>query len=215
MKTVVFSDTHLSDLFDAKKCEFLKHLINNADRVIINGDFWDGHIITFDTFVKSPWSQLFPLLKSKKTVYVHGNHDRKEFCDSRVNLFSVEQHSSYRLNDSSSLFSFEHGNHTLPSIDERLPLPESFFSAGTKAYTFIEGIITRRIRKSTRFWGKLLNNRLKKSKNNGNFRVFGHTHFAEFDPVHKFAVTGFIQHGLAQYLLIENGAIRPVEEHYS
>lgn len=214
MKTIVFSDTHLSDKFEDKKYTFLKRLIESADRVIINGDFWDGHLISFETFVNSPWKQLFPLLLSKKTVCLYGNHDRREFCDERVGLYSVKQLNSYVLEGGRTSFVFEHGNTTLPSIDERLPLPEIIFTLSTRAYSSFEGFVTRRTKKSIRFWGVFLNSRLKRKKTNGHFAVYGHTHFAEFDPAHKFADTGFIQHGLAQYLLIDDGVITPREEWY-
>jgi predicted phosphodiesterase len=214
MKTLIFSDTHLSDRFEEGKFVFLKGLIERADRVIINGDFWDGHLVSFDTFLKSPWSGLFPLLKAKQTVYVYGNHDRKEFCDGRETLFSVSQCARFELVDHGTAYVFEHGNHVLPSIDERLPLPEPVFTLSTRVYTAIEKFITQRTKKTTRFWGKFINDSLKKRNRNSHFAVFGHTHFAEFDAPRKFAVTGFIQHGLAQYLLIENGVISPHEENY-
>lgn len=214
MRTLVFSDTHLSDRFEEGKYAFLKKLIEQYDRVIINGDFWDGHLVTFDTFINSPWKGLFPLLKSKGTIYVYGNHDRREFSDERVNLFSASQHITYELKEKGRTYVFEHGNHTLPSIDERLPLPEAVFSFSTRLYTMVEKFITQKTKKTTRFWGAFLNNNLKKRNKNSHFAVFGHTHYAEFDPGHNFAVTGFIQHGLAQFLVIEDGVISAHTEWY-
>lgn len=66
MRVLVFSDTHLTKAFDDKKCEFLKKIISDSDQVIINGDFWDGYIISFDEFLKPEWACLFPPLKAKK-----------------------------------------------------------------------------------------------------------------------------------------------------
>lgn len=214
MKTLVFSDTHLSDRFEEKKLAFLASLIERADRVIINGDFWDGHIITFEEFINSPWKKLFSLLKSKQTVYIYGNHDRQEFSDSRVGAFSAIQANSYEYKDKGTSFFFEHGNHTLPSIDETLHLPRLCVKLSTKTYTRLERFITRRIRKTIRFWGRVLNGKLKKRKMNGSFSIYGHTHYAEFDPRNLFANTGFIQHGLAQYVFIENGRASAHEEWY-
>ncbi len=54
MKTLIFSDTHLTNKPDPKRMAFLKKIINEADRVIINGDFWDGVFISFDQFLSSP-----------------------------------------------------------------------------------------------------------------------------------------------------------------
>ncbi|KUK82735.1 MAG: Metallo-dependent phosphatase, partial [Microgenomates bacterium 39_6] len=87
MKTLIFSDTHLTDRLDPKKMAFLKKIINKADQVIINGDFWDGAFISFDQFLSSPWQELFSLLKKKQTIYIYGNHDKKERCGKGVSLF--------------------------------------------------------------------------------------------------------------------------------
>ena len=63
MKILVFSDTHLSSTFEEKKFNLLKEIISRADRVIINGDFWEGYLISFKEFLDSRWKELFPLLK--------------------------------------------------------------------------------------------------------------------------------------------------------
>ncbi len=83
MKTIVLSDTHLYEEFDEKKFNFLKRIISKVDRVIINGDFWDSYICSFSDFINSPWKKLFPLLKTKKTVYIYGNHDKKSLTDKK------------------------------------------------------------------------------------------------------------------------------------
>jgi predicted phosphodiesterase len=43
MKTIIFSDTHLTDQFDPELYKALENMIQEADQVIINGDFWDGY----------------------------------------------------------------------------------------------------------------------------------------------------------------------------
>lgn len=95
MKTLVFSDTHLTHKFDQKKFDFLHQIISDADKVIINGDFWDFWGTNFEKFFQSEWRHLFPLLKSKQTVYVCGNHDPlptnrallEQFCTQAVSEF--------------------------------------------------------------------------------------------------------------------------------
>lgn len=57
MKILVFSDIHLST-FDLKKYRFLKQIIHNSDRVIINGDFIDDWLISGEEFLKSKWRSL-------------------------------------------------------------------------------------------------------------------------------------------------------------
>src|SRR3990170_7877882 len=97
MKILVFSDSHLTDKFEEKKFDFLKKIIRQSDLVIINGDFWDGYLTTFSRFISSDWNKLFPLLKSKKTIYIYGNHDRESYIDRNAKLFSDLQTHSYRL----------------------------------------------------------------------------------------------------------------------
>jgi predicted phosphodiesterase len=88
MKILVISDVHLDNAFEKPKYRFLKKIIRRADRVIINGDFWDGYLVKFQQFIQSPWKSLFPLLKSKKTIYIYGNHDKKILSDKHTALFS-------------------------------------------------------------------------------------------------------------------------------
>src|SRR3990172_1424130 len=70
MKILVFSDSHLTDKFEEKKFYFLKKIIRQSDFVIINGDFWDGYLTTFNRFISSNWSKLFPLLKLNKILTI-------------------------------------------------------------------------------------------------------------------------------------------------
>jgi predicted phosphodiesterase len=44
--------------------------------------------------------------------------------------------------------------------------------------------------------------------------VCGHTHLAEFDEKNRFVNSGFINYGLAQYLILENNALTPHEHRY-
>ena len=88
MKILVISDVHLDNAFEKPKYRFLKKIIRRADRVIINGDFWDGYLVKFQQFIQSPWKSLFPLLKSKKTIYIYCNHDKKILSDKHTALFS-------------------------------------------------------------------------------------------------------------------------------
>lgn len=71
MKTLIFSDTHLTKKFDLKKFLFLKRIIESADQVIINGDFWDSWFSDFNGFLKSGWKDLFHSLKEKETIYIY------------------------------------------------------------------------------------------------------------------------------------------------
>jgi len=88
-KILLFSDSHLHPpIFKKAYFDRLVNLIEQADQVIINGDFWEGYFYSFDQFVNSKWNQLFPLLKQKHTIYLPGNHDLMSKLDKRTNLFS-------------------------------------------------------------------------------------------------------------------------------
>lgn len=215
MTILVFSDTHLTNRFNKKKFLFLSRIINKADKVIINGDFWDGHLTTFDHFITSKWIYLFKLLKKKKAIYIYGNHDRKEYSDHRVSSFSAIQASSYSLKFNNHRYYFEHGNAFLPSIDKKLRI---FSSSLIKILVFIENCFELPIQYLNIWFGGLIGNKRIKKKRNGEtkngFIVCGHTHYAEIDHKNKFLNTGFVKFGKASYLLIDNNGVRLQKESY-
>lgn len=219
MKILVFSDTHLRLPFEEKKFNFLKSIIQKADQVIINGDFWDGYIITFDQFINSPWKHLFPLLKKKKTIYVFGNHDKKIFIDKRVSFFSFYQTYHFQLKINGSFFNFEHGDQLSPAIDGILKIKKApsilqkllinFHDHMLQVYgkSFLNQFFTRR--------NKIIKKRIKNKLKKGEFLVCGHSHYPEVDEKNRFANSGTIGGGFASYLLIdEKGKIWLKEERY-
>lgn len=218
MKILVFSDTHLGSSFDEKKFHFLKNLIEKADKVIINGDLWEGYSMSFERFVNSPWKHLFPLLKRKKTIYLFGNHDKKLQSDERVSLFSDTQSNKYVYKPNGIAFVIEHGNRLWNAGDEGKKR-DKVVESTTIAVDLIEHIITRKLgKKMTKFLLQRFNNIIKKKataelQKNEVF-ICGHTHLAEYDKKNRFINTGIIRHGLAQYMIIEDGKIKIHEEWY-
>lgn len=219
MNILVFSDTHLSLPFEEKKFNFLKSIIKNADRVIINGDFWEGYFISFKHFMDSPWKHLFPLLKQKQAIYIFGNHDRKKFSDHDIKQFSVKHTDRYDLVVGNNTFIFEHGNRLLPL--ENINTNEIMAGAPGFITSFMEHIekfIVRTTGSKYQAGLKHLNSKIKtliKSElKKGEYYVCGHTHCAEVDHKNKFINTGMIKHGLGQYLLIKNGIMYPMQETY-
>ncbi|MGI5828520.1 MAG: metallophosphoesterase, partial [Patescibacteria group bacterium] len=143
MKTIVISDTHLTPHFEQKKFSYLEKIIKKSDQVIINGDFWDGYLCSFEEFTKSSWRKLFPLLKSKESVYLFGNHDPKKWATKKTNLFSKRQYSSLKISLNEFNLHIQHGNSIKPSIGERHPwvankltarLASTFLGVGVRCF---------------------------------------------------------------------------------
>lgn len=219
MKILIFSDTHLTNKFDEKKFTFLKKIISSTDRVVINGDFWDGYLTTFDKFINSKWRILFPLLLKKKTVYIYGNHDAKKLSDKRIRLFSIAQKEMYKIRVHNKTFIIEHGNRILPTFDqimEKIFNKIDFIVMPTIqivynllltifGYSFIDHYFSR--------YNKMLKKKLGKKVSNV-IRIFGHTHYPEIDLSSNFANTGANMFSYGQYLIINDGKISLYKERF-
>ncbi len=220
MKTLIFSDTHLTDSFNLRKYRLLKRLIEKADKVVINGDFWDGFSTTFDRFVTSEWQRLFPLLKKKQTVYIYGNHDAKRMSDDRVGLFSNLQTEKYVLKTNPKTYVIEHGDRITPSFETRLPRWRWLVVAINTVHEVLEGLFLRLVGQRFFNWslyGKYTRDMEKYVKDHSQKNlvlVCGHSHKAVFTPEKGFVNSGLIRHGLAQYLEIKDSKLELREERY-
>lgn len=216
---VAFSDTHLTPRFNRKKFNYLFNLVKGADRVAILGDFWDGHRCRFDQFVRSPWRHLFPLLKSKNTIYTYGNHDLEEWCDERVNLFSTQQAPAVDLQIGTLNLHFEHGHRIAPDLLTRNPGLLEVPFIGWANSIFLEAIPMilvgdRWIRLRSKPCVQLLKERARELSAHGQWLVCGHSHVAEMDPTIKYANSGLIGVGRAQFLRIDSYSIGLVKAGY-
>lgn len=209
MKYLVISDTHLTSTLNKQKMSLLIRIISDADRVIINGDFWEGKVITFEQFINSSWSELFSLLKEKHAVYLYGNHDPKHKSDDRVNRFSVIQGDRYEFSSGDKDFLLQHGHQYVP-----LESPFPFFSERTsiKISGFIHdavlGIFPTSI--MNKVFGRLNRSMIKKTRKivkTNQYFVCGHTHVPELNHDERFLNSGFIQSGYACYLTIDEGTV--------
>lgn len=223
MKTLIFSDTHLTTVFKKNKYEFLEKIISSVDRVIIAGDFWEGKLITFDEFVNSEWKKLFPLLKSKKTVYIFGNHDKRNYSDNRASLFSDKQCEAYELKSGSINFFIKHGDSKklkysfIKRVVKTTHMSEKFFTkyCHEKLEHMLVKILGRNI---LQILFNKYNTVLKTDEamrlNDHEILICGHTHAAMLDIKTHYANTGIIRHGIGQFITIENGKIELHEEKY-
>ena len=213
MSTLVFSDTHFTKKFYPRQFEALKKLISESDKIIINGDFWEGLGISFDDFLQSGWNKLFPLLKQKYTVYIYGNHDDKVFSDERVYQFCTKAVKEYYLDTPNQKYLFKHGHEFLfpkhtgdclnKQISEACTLHRKARLAvagfvqkvgfGLLGPRIIPAIINRIPTEVRATVGK-----------SGYLLVCGHTHRPQYVPKSNFLDVGFFNHGWANYLLINN-----------
>jgi len=216
MKTLIFSDSHLSKKFEQSKFDLLKKIISSADRVIINGDFWEGYNCTFKQFINSPWNKLFPLLKKRKTVYIYGNHDKKKYSNINVKLFSEVQVQKYKFRSGDKTFYLEHGDRLVPLWDDYLPRYPKLLNNFMDKIEWLMFKVFGKIHLYVFF--RLLNKRAKKlvrgKYKRNEYLVCGHTNFAEIDLKRNFINSGFIKHGIGQYLIVEDGEITAHEERY-
>ncbi len=209
MKTLVISDIHLGKRFDQKKLDFLYSLFSLYDEIVLNGDFWCYYSFDFNDFVNSKWNSLFPLLQKKNTVYVYGNHDRKDWCGQGVKLFSKKQVSSYSLQAGKRKFFIEHGDSHLSKFCSGNDALIKFFRKvnpvifelmdkfALNTYPFLDNTLP--------FLGnKFLKKHVVKKycKTPDSYYISGHTHYAEFDKNVRYINTGYIGNRLAQYLEI-------------
>ncbi len=211
MKVLVFSDTHLTDKFEEDKYLFIKGLLLGVDKVVVNGDFWDGYLTSFDKFINSDWKKLLKLLSDKDVVYVVGNHDKGSNFAGCVEV--------YLLKVGKNHYRIEHG--------DRLDKLSVFDKFGINPV--MKGIyrILKLFEKwGVRRWGKnflniiykgyneMLKNEIKKEIKRKEIYVCSHSHIAEIDVINRFVNTGMIDCGLGQYAVIDEDGPHLFEEKY-
>lgn len=209
MNTIVISDTHLTSKFDQRKFSFINKLIEQCDKLIVNGDFWSLYSCSFDEFINSRWQELFPLMLEKDTHYIYGNHDTPEYMDKRVSMFSTKQGYKTQVKNENYTYIIEHGHaffkHKSRSNKNFVLMNRKLRIDSLVRYP-IDSLIYKEYTKLS-FLRKYINNKIKlsleESFNERSFHVVGHTHFAEEDLSKNFINTGVIGFGLATYLFID------------
>lgn len=215
MKILIFSDSHLTHKFNQDLYDYISNLIKDVDQVIINGDFWDAYLTTFDKFINSEWKKLFPLLKKKNAIYIFGNHDKQKFMDHRYNLFSRKQNTFYEFKSGKRDFYVTHGHLISPSYDNILFFRNpSFvrFMYVVLIYLLQRIKILSRIHNIFEYRKNLeqlneLKNFTQKNKLDNQFFVFGHSHVPDLRISENFICLGPMQNKLGCYCLIDDGYI--------
>ncbi len=223
MKLLVFSDTHLTTSFDAAKFNALKEHISLADQVIINGDYWDGYVVDFERFISSRWQELFPILKAKQAIYIHGNHDRPEFADERVNLFSIDQKFEHRLKIGDVEYVFTHGHLLSAALDGGLHLSDKqvrshLYRWSSMAFSYLEGLTIKLFGSAILHFGGYHHRKMKRwirsNLTESQYLVCGHSHTAEIDHQNRLLNPGTFNHGLVSCLWIDETGVTPVRSRY-
>lgn len=198
-KYLIISDLHLSDKFEEAKYNKLVEIISQVDNVIINGDFWDGLLTTWDNFLQSKWNKLFPLLKEKNTVYIHGNHDPKKISDLRSILFANKDVNLLNININGNEYHIEHGNFiTNGKFENNLHYTNNILNRlSYKLQDYFHYLIRHIFLRYKRI-------KLKKySEKSNKINIFGHTHVGEIDLDKHYLNSGLFCHGHLEYLIIE------------
>ncbi len=194
MKTLIFSDTHLTSQFDAAKFSFLVNLFKRYDQLIVNGDFWDGYEVRFNKFIHSRWKDLFPYMKNK-TIYIYGNHDRHEWTK-QPELFSMAQYDRYSLQVGKKELIIEHGHKMAPSFDISYPKLSYVLSSFLSSRRFQFG-------RELRGWENMKMKRYAAEHLTANqILVCGHSHIPENNRKERYINTGTIDYGIATYISI-------------
>lgn len=228
MKTIVISDTHLTNKFNQRKYDFLSKIIESADKVIINGDFWDSWHTNFDKFLNSKWQELFPMLLEKSAIYIYGNHDPQHKNNSKTKQFSIKSESSYFLKIRDQLFFFTHGDDLIKNF--RPAIIKLYYLILKKTENLLVGKVFRKFVSDINTLSFFIfganrmtetriakhNNLLLKLQNKyqNQWLICGDTHCAEIDNDLLFGNSGSIEHGIGSYLVIEDNKISLIKEKY-
>lgn len=217
-RIVILSDCHLEKKFDRLQYNRLVDVLKSADQVIINGDLWYDKKISFDEFLHSKWSSLFPLLKQKHTIYVFGNHDMPLLSDSRILSFCREAAFGVKLTAGKLQFHIEHGHLLSTGLVRRVL---ELFEKHPRLLGFVTsplghisewglGSSSQRKKAITKKIHEEYKAKSKQFLSPNEYFVMGHTHLPEFDETEKYINLGRTHKGEFSYLVIQNNTIELV-----
>jgi predicted phosphodiesterase len=213
MRTIIISDTHLSNRFEEWKFDLLVRALKEADKVVLAGDFWDYLYTSFDSFLKSRWQELFPLLKERHAIYINGNHDPESLRDSRVSLFCDQMMESFCFTSGERAFYVVHGHQILGNLTVRYPQlgKIGFVKMLMKFCGWLTDSLPSKVMGRAYLTRQFLNGNermkvwQKENLDGKTFLICGHTHRQDLDS--NFANAGMIKNNLAQYLVVEDGVV--------
>lgn len=216
MKTLVFSDTHLSGVFDPLQFNHLIKIISKADRVIINGDFWNRCLYTFDQFVNSSGNCCFPCSKPViQSTSLATTTDKNGLIKESINsLFASARVFVLRMGPSNSV---THGDAIIPLYEDYI-LGRSLRFLCSRTWIRLEAIGIRLVGKRFSRVGAATNATLKtfakQRLDEDEILVCGHSHLPEYDLDNNFINLGLHRQGLGQYLMVDDHTVELLEETY-
>jgi len=205
MEYLVISDLHLTE-YNEKKFQYLKNLFEKYENIIINGDLWTSYYKDFNFFFNSKWNQLFPILKSKNSTYVEGNHDPFAATDERVSQICKEHKKEMVLVLGNEKYIIRHGH----TYFKKTPPYVKFVWKKLHLYNLrmvVEQFVADHFGRDLYevFYSKD-NTKIKTvkalSEEKDTWLLTGHTHVAEYNFKEKFVNTGFTNFGLATYAVL-------------
>ncbi len=216
-RVVIFSDSHFDSHFDEARFQQFREIIESADMVVINGDFWADKTITFNEFVNSEWKRLFPLLKQKKAFYIFGNHDMPAHSDQRIFEFCEQAGFSLKLSAGSIQLHIEHGHLrsgllvklVLTTFEMRPKLLQRLTSP-LEIVNYLDTYLFKKTRKH--ILGHLNHSFKHQWKNISEYLVMGHTHIPELDHEHHYLNVGLTHNGFFSYAVIQNNQIQLISQ---
>ncbi|QQG50329.1 MAG: metallophosphoesterase [Candidatus Berkelbacteria bacterium] len=212
-KVVIISDLHLGKKFNEIKFAQINSAVSPADKLIINGDLWEGFAYTLEEFLTFDWRKLFGLFKNKEAVYLYGNHDREYKNDSRTNEFSVLTSNEYDFIQNGVTFHVRHGDKLAPTLDMRLPRIAYFYWFYEIAVK-IERFCIQNFGKPFLHIYRKDNEKMIAWKNTNlpkeHWLICAHSHLAVVDKENHFANSGIFEPPVATYLVVENGEVSVV-----
>ena len=214
-RIIVLSDCHLNSRFDEAVFKKFKKIIQKADCIVINGDFWADSAGSFDAFMKSEWKKLFPLLKAKNTYYVFGNHDMPILSDERIQQFSTWAGFRLKIKAGNILLHIEHG-HLLSGNFVRKILTmyqkhPKLLKYSTLPFGIGEDVVRYFAAKTNSGVLKKLNTEFKVRRhavsNKNEYFLMGHTHAPEFDGEARYVNSGLTHNGHFDYIEVYENKI--------
>ncbi len=156
-------------------------------------------------------------------MYLFGNHDKRNYADNRVLLFSDVQNEIYEFKNDNMKFIVKHGDSKklkysfIKNVVQATHMSEKFFTK--YCHEKLEHILVKIFGKTILQilfykYNKVLKNDEAIKLKDHEMLICGHTHAATLDTKNHYANTGIIRHGIGQFITIENGKVKLHEEKY-